>query len=159
NWVGETAARPETASPPLVQLTFPTAEIYATPAATQALLEDAAGNVEQWIADQVEQVFAEKESAAFVAGDGVSKPTGFLAATKSTQAAWSWGKLAYLPTGVAGAFPAANPSDILVDLIYALKAGYRQNATFVMNRKVQSAIRKLKDTTGNYLWAPPATDD
>jgi len=159
NWVGETAARPETASPPLVQLSFPTAEIYATPAATQALLEDAAINVEQWIADEVEQVFAEKESAAFIAGDGVSKPTGFLAATKSTQAAWSWGKLAYLPTGVAGAFPAANPSDILVALVYALKAGYRQNATFVMNRKVQSAIRKLKDTTGNYLWAPPAAAD
>jgi HK97 family phage major capsid protein len=59
-------------------------------------------------------------------------------------------------SGVSAAFPASNPSDVLVDLIYAVKAGYRQNAVFVMNRKTQSAIRKFKDTTGHYLWQPPA---
>ena len=48
------------------------------------------------------------------------------------------------------------PSDILIDLVYALKAGYRQNATWVMNRKVQATMRKLKDADGNYLWQPPA---
>ena len=158
-WVGETDARPETASPPLVQLSFPTAEIYAMPSATQSLLEDSAVNIDQWIADEVEQVFAEKEGTAFVLGDGVKKPIGFLATTKAAQSAWSWGKIGYLPTGVASAFPAANPSDLLVDLVYALKAGYRQNGSFVMNRKVQSAVRKFKDTTGAYLWAPPATAD
>ena len=45
---------------------------------------------------------------------------------------------------------------MLVDLIYSLKAGYRQNAVFVMNRKTQAAIRKFKDSQGNYLWQPPA---
>ena len=45
---------------------------------------------------------------------------------------------------------------MLIDLVYALKAGYRQNAIFVMNRKTQAAIRKLKDADGNYLWQPPA---
>ena len=45
---------------------------------------------------------------------------------------------------------------MLVDLVYALKAGYRQNAHFVMNRKTQGAVRKLKDADGNYLWQPPA---
>ena len=50
-----------------------------------------------------------------------------------------------MPTGDAGAFPAVSPSDVLVDLVYALKAGYRQNASFVMNRKTQAAIRKFKD--------------
>jgi HK97 family phage major capsid protein len=59
--------------------------------------------------------------------------------------------------GAAGAFPGANPSDVLISLIYALKAGYRQNASFVMNRKVQGAIRKFKDGQGNYLWQPPAS--
>ena len=49
-----------------------------------------------------------------------------------------------------------SPSDVLVDLVYALKAGYRQNAHFVMNRKTQAAIRKFKDADGNYLWQPPA---
>src|SRR5215207_4212022 len=58
--------------------------------------------------------------------------------------------------GIAGAFPAVSPSDKLVDLVYALKAGYRQNASFVMNRKTQAAIRKFKDADGNYLWQPPA---
>jgi HK97 family phage major capsid protein len=159
NWVAETAARPETTSPPLAQLSYATYELYAAPAATQALLEDSAVNIDQWIADEVEQVFAEKEGSAFVAGDGLGKPTGFLTPTKSTIAAWSWGKIAYLPTGQAGGFLAATPSDNLVDLVYALKAGYRQNATFVMNKKTQSVIRKLKDTTGAYLWAPPATAD
>jgi HK97 family phage major capsid protein len=156
-WVGEADARPETASPPLAQLTFPAAEIYAMPSATQALLDDSAVNIDQWIAEEVDQVLAEKEGTAFVSGDGIKKPTGFLSATKIAQSSWSWGKLGYLATGVAGNFPAASPSDILVDLVYALKAGYRQNATFVMNRKVQSIFRKFKDSTGNYLWSPPAT--
>ena len=46
---------------------------------------------------------------------------------------------------------------MLIDLVYALKAGYRQNASWVMNRKTQAAIRKLKDADGNYLWQPAAT--
>lgn len=52
--------------------------------------------------------------------------------------------------------PEDAPSDKLIELIYALKAGYRQNANFVMNRKTQSTLRKLKDADGNYLWQPPA---
>ncbi len=74
------------------------------------------------------------------------------------EASWVWGKLGYVITGVSADF-AADPdaSDVLVDAVYALKAGYRQNAYFVMNRKTQGAIRKLKDDAGNYIWAPPAT--
>ena len=72
------------------------------------------------------------------------------------NASWSWGNIGYIASGAAGAFPASNPTDVLVDLIYAVKAGYRQNAVFVMNRKTQSTIRKFKDTAGNYLWQPPA---
>src|SRR4029078_9830428 len=48
------------------------------------------------------------------------------------------------------------PSDPLIDLVYSLKAGYRQNGVFVMNRKTQAAVRKLKDADGNYMWTPPA---
>lgn len=155
-WTAETGVRAQGATQQLAELTFPAMELYAMPAATQTLLDDAAVDVEQWIAEEVDAVFAEQEGAAFVNGDGVNKPTGFLAAAKSTIAAWSWGKLAYVPTGAAGAFAASNPSDALVDLIYALKAGYRQNASFVMNRKTQSAIRKFKDSTGAYLWQPPS---
>lgn len=155
-WVGETAARPETTSPTLAELAFPTMELYAMPAATQTLLDDSAVNIDEWIAGEIDTVFAEQEGTAFVAGDGVNKPKGFLAYDTVAESAWEWGKLGYVPTGAAGAFAASDPSDALVDLIYAVKAGYRQNGTFVMNRRTQAEIRKLKDDAGNYLWQPPA---
>ncbi|TMV01506.1 phage major capsid protein [Brucella haematophila] len=155
-WVGETDARPQTASAKLAELQFPTMEIYAMPAATGALLDDAAINVEQWIAEEVETAFAEQEGAAFVNGDGVNKPRGFLNYDSVAESAWEWGKLGHIATGVDGALPATDPSDKLIELIYALKAGYRQNANFVMNRKTQSVLRKLKDKDGNYLWQPPS---
>ena len=156
-WVGETAARPKTASPVIDALQFPTAELYAMPAATPALLEDAVVDLDQWIASEVEAAFAEQEGAAFVKGDGVNKPKGFLSYAIEPEADWEWETLGYVPTGAAGAFGASNPSDKLIDLVYALKAGYRQNASWVMNRKTQAAIRKMKDTDGNYMWQPPAT--
>jgi HK97 family phage major capsid protein len=155
-WVGETDPRSQTASAVLDALSFPAMELYAMPAATATLLEDASVNLDQWLAGEVDQVFAEQEGIAFVTGDGVNKPKGFLAATTVANGSWSWGNIGYIASGAAGAFPASNPSDVLVDLIYALRAGYRQNATFVMNRKTQSTVRKFKDSTGNYLWQPPA---
>jgi HK97 family phage major capsid protein len=155
-WVGEADARPQTASPTLDELSFPAMELYAQPAATATLLEDAAVNIEQWLAQEVEQVFAEQEGIAFVTGDGVNKPKGFLSYTTVANDSWAWGKIGTVASGAAGAFPASNPSDVLIDLVYALGPGYRQNAVFVMNRKTQSVIRKFKDSTGNYLWQPPA---
>jgi len=155
-WVGETAARPETAASKLSEMSFPAMELYAMPAATQTLLDDSIVDIDRWIADEVESAFAEQESAAFIHGDGVNKPKGFLSAPTVEDEIWEWGRLGTVQTGGA-TFPAANPSDVLVELIYALKAGYRQNASFVMNRKTQSAIRKFKDAQGQYLWAPPAS--
>ena len=155
-WVGETAARPQTASPTLSEMSFPAMELYAMPAATQTLLDDAVVDIDRWIAEEVEAAFAEQESIAFVAGDGVNKPKGFLSTPTIEEEVWEWGKLGVVRTGGA-TFPATNPSDVLVDLIYALKSGYRQNASFVMNRKTQSAIRRFKDDNGQYLWAPPAS--
>jgi HK97 family phage major capsid protein len=155
-WVGETDPRSQTASPVLDALSFPAMELYAQPAATSALLEDTNVNLDQWLASEVDQVFAEQEGLAFVTGDGSNKPKGFLGYTAVANASWAWGNIGYIATGAAGAFAASNPSDVLVDLIYALRAGYRQNASFVMNRKTQSTVRKFKDSTGNYLWQPPA---
>lgn len=155
-WVGETDARAQTASATLDALSFPAMELYAMPAATATLLDDSAVNIDEWIASEVELTFAAQEGAAFVSGDGVNKPKGFLSYTTVANGSWSWGNLGYVASGAAGAFAASNPSDALVDLIYALKAGYRQNGAFVMNRKTQAAIRKFKDSGGDYLWQPPA---
>jgi HK97 family phage major capsid protein len=156
-WVGETDARAQTATPTLDELSFPAMELYAMPAATQTLLDDAAVNIEEWLAGEVDQVFAAQEGAAFVSGDGNNKPKGFLSYTTVANGSWTWGNIGYIASGAAGAFPTTNQSDVLIDLIYAVRAGYRQNAVFVMNRKTQSVIRKFKDSTGNYLWQPPAT--
>jgi HK97 family phage major capsid protein len=158
-WVGETAARPTTASQTLAELSYPTMELYAMPAATASFLDDAAVDVGQWIADEVNAAFAAQETTAFVTGDGVNKPKGFLSATTVAEASWSWGNLGYIATGAAGALPVSNASDVLIDLVYSLKAGYRQNASWVMNRKVQGTLRKLKDADGNYLWQPAAAAD
>ncbi|WP_428977711.1 phage major capsid protein [Rhodoligotrophos defluvii] len=153
-WVAETGTRNQTTSPTLASLEFPTMELYAMPAATQTLLDDSAVNIDQWIAEEVRTVFAEQEGTAFVTGDGSNKPRGFLDYAKVANGGWSWGNLGYLATGAAGDFAGTDPADVLVDLVYALKAGYRQNAHWVMNRKTQAAIRKIKDLDGNYIWQP-----
>lgn len=156
-WAAETAARAQSATPALDELAFPAMELFAMPAATQTLLDDAAVDLDRWIAEEVETAFAEQESAAFVTGDGTTRPQGFLTPPKVANAGWSWGSIGYVATGAAGAFAASNPSDSLLDLVYALRAGYRRNATFVMNRRTQARVRKLKDADGRYLWEPPAT--
>ena len=158
-WVGETASRAQTASPTLAELQFPTMELYAMPAATQALLDDSIVNLDQWVAQEVETVFAEQETDAFLNGDGVTRPKGILSYTKVAQGSWTWGNTGYIATGVAAGFAATNPTDKLVDLIYAAKAAYRQNARFMISRATQAVIRKFKDAQGNYLWQPAATAD
>ena len=153
-WVGESEARPQKDGPSLAELEFPAMELYAMPAATGTLLDDAAINLDEWLAEEVQVAFAEQEGKAFVDGDGVKKPRGFLDYDKVADANWSWSKLGYLVSGADGAFATSQPSDVLVDLVYALKAGYRANGRFVMNRSTQAKIRKFKDLEGNYLWQP-----
>lgn len=155
-WVAETAARPETTTPTLAELSFPTGELYAMPAATQALLDDAAVDVDQWIAEEVRVAFAEQEGTAFVAGNGSNKPKGFLDYTKVANASWTWGNIGFITTGAAGAFPAAAPTDKLIDLAYTVRSGYRANASWAMSRATQSVIRKFKDADNNYIWQPSA---
>ena len=156
-WVAETASRPQTATPQLSELSFPTMELYAMPAATQALLDDAAVDIETWISGEGDIVFAEQEGTAFTTGDGTNKPKGILSYTTVAEASWTWGNIGYIASGAAGAFKSTGPSDALIDTIYAVKAGHRQNAHFLMNRKTQGEIRKFKDADGNYLWRPPAS--
>jgi HK97 family phage major capsid protein len=153
-WVGETGSISQTGTPTLAALDFPAMELYAMPAATQTLLDDSQVDIEQWLADEVQIVFAEQEGAAFVNGDGSNKPKGFLHYTNVADASWSWGNIGYVASGADGAFAASNPSDALLDLAYAPKQGYRANGRWVMNRKTESVIRKFKDDNGNYIWQP-----
>jgi HK97 family phage major capsid protein len=158
-WAAETAARAETTSPSLDVLDFPTAELYAMPAATQTLLDDAFTDIDEWLADECEASFAAQESAAFVTGNGVNKPKGFLDYEMIADASHAWDKIGFVLSGAAGAFAASNPADRLIDLVYALKPQFRPNARFVMNRRTISAVRKLKDGDSNYLWRPGAAGE
>lgn len=155
-WVGETALRPETTSPTLSAIDFPTMELYAMPAASQALLDDSIVDVEQWLADEVQTEFAAQEGAAFINGDGVNQPHGFLAYPLVDEGTQTHGQIGAIRTGVDGGFDPANSADTLLDLIYAPRQSYRANGTFVMNRSVVGQVRKFKDGDGNYLWQPSA---
>ena len=108
-WVAETAARPETDTPTLAELAFPTMELYAMPAATSALLDDTAVNIDEWIAEEVRDSFAQQEGTAFVTGNGTAKPKGFLDYTKVANASWSWGNIGFITTGVGRRLPGHQP--------------------------------------------------
>ncbi|MDP3368942.1 MAG: phage major capsid protein [Brevundimonas sp.] len=153
-WVAETAARPETDPATLALLEFPSADLYANPAATQSLLDDALIDLDEWLAAEVEDAFAAQETQAFVTGDGVNKPKGFLSYDIVAEADHDWGEIGYVASGAAGAFAPTSPTDRLIDLVYAPKAQYRPNGRFVMNRKTVSAVRKFKDADGAYIWQP-----
>jgi HK97 family phage major capsid protein len=155
-WVAEDAGRAETATPDFVEIAPPFGELYANPAASQAMLDDAAFDVEAWLAQEIATEFARAEGAAFVSGTGVNRPKGFLAAPTSAQVdgARAFGTLQFVTSGAAGAFPAANPQDRLIDLVQALRPPYRQGAVFVMNSSTAAKIRKFKTADGAFLWQP-----
>ncbi len=157
-WASETAARPETATPSFVELAPPMGELYANPSASQAMLDDAAFDVEGWLAGEIATEFARAEGQAFINGSGVNRPKGFLTNAISTakDGVRPFGTLQYLATGATGAF-GAKADERLVDLVQSLRAPYRQGACFVMNAATSASIRKLKTTDGQFIWAPGLT--
>ena len=152
-WQTETGTLTETATPLVDRISIPLYELSALPKASQRLLDDAAFDVEGWLAERIADKFARAESAAFVNGDGVDKPTGFLTAPLTPADIEDWGKLGYVATGVSGDFDPISPSDAIVDLVYSLGARYRANGSFVMNSKTAGAVRKMKDSDGRFLWS------
>ena len=152
-WASETATLTETTTPQIDRISIPLHELSAMPKASQRLLDDSAFDIESWLANRIADKFARAEAAAFVIGDGADKPKGFLTHTKVANGSWAWGSLGYVATGAAGDFASLNASDAVVDLVYALEAEYRANATFVMNSKTAGAVRKMKDADGRFLWS------
>ena len=152
-WVTETGSVSETATPLIERISIRLHQLAAMPKASQRLLDDSAFDVEGWLAEKIASRFIRSESAAFVNGDGVDKPKGFLLPAKVPNATWTWGSLGYVPSGAAADFPATNAVDCIVNLVYALAAPYRANATFVMNSRTAGAVRKMKDADGRFMWA------
>ena len=152
-WASETANSSETSTPNIDRISIPLHELSALPKASQRLLDDSAFDVEGWLAERIGDKFARAEASAFISGDGVDKPTGFLTYTAVDNDAWTWGNLGYVATGADGDFSGTEPADAIVDLVYALGARYRARASFVMNSKTAGAVRKMKDADGRFLWS------
>ncbi|MFO7772185.1 MAG: phage major capsid protein [Roseovarius gahaiensis] len=149
-WATETDPTTETGTPAIDRITIALHELSALPKASQRLLDDSAFDIEGWLAGRIADKFARAEAAAFISGDGIDKPKGFLTHPTVDHDVWTWGNLGYVPTGVDGDFGGA---DAIIDLVYALGAQYRANAAFVMNSKTAGAVRKLKDNDGRFLWS------
>ncbi len=148
-WATETDPAAETDTPQIDRITISLNELSALPKASQRLLDDSAFDIEGWLAGRIADKFARAEAAAFINGDGVDKPRGFLDHTTVDNASWAWDSIGYVPTGVDGDVT----GDAIVDLVYALGAQYRANGSFVMNSKTAGLVRKLKDGDGRFLWS------
>lgn len=156
-WVSELGTRADTEQGAVGRIRIPVHELYAQPKATQKLLDDAAMNVEEWLVGRVAGSFARRENTAFITGDGVGQPRGFLSySTQATSdASRGWGVLEHVATGADGAFASSNGADTLISMMNKLRAGYLPKASWLMPRSVVDVIRKFKESgTGAYIWQP-----
>ncbi|MGC1504857.1 MAG: phage major capsid protein [Sulfitobacter sp.] len=148
-WATESGAQAETDTPQIDRITIGLHELSALPKASQRLLDDSAFDIEGWLAGRIADKFARAEAAAFVNGDGVDKPKGFLTHSAVDNDIWTWGNLGYVPSEVDGEVT----PDAIIELVYALGAQYRANGAFVMNSKTAGRVRKLTDADGRFLWS------
>ena len=158
-WASEVAARPTTATPRFQEIAPPSGELFANPAASQAMLDDAGFDLESWLASEIASEFARAEGAAFITGTGTNQPSGFLSAPATTapDGVRPFGTLQFLSSGHASTMGTRADTN-LIDLVHKLKSGHRQGASWVMNSATLAEVRKLKTTDGAFLWQPGLTD-
>jgi HK97 family phage major capsid protein len=156
-WVSELGTRTDTDQGNIGRIRIPVHELYAQPKATQKLLDDSMLNIEEWLINRVAGKFSRKENTAFVTGDGIGQPRGFLSySTAATgDSSRSWGVIEHVATGSDGAFASSSSADVLIDLMHKLRVGYLPEATWLMSRSVADAVRKFKDSSSElYVWQP-----
>lgn len=157
-WVSERDARPQdTARPELIKHSYPVSELYAAPAATRHLLDDAATDIASWLINDATADFAETEGDAFLRGDGIDgKPTGLLTyptlATKDFTRAW--GNYQYVPAGHASAPTDANLVTACINTVAKLRKPYKVGAKWLMNSTTAARLMGISDDNGRRLWAP-----
>ena len=155
-WLGEGDTRNQTNTPDLAEVAPTFGMASAKPQATEESLDDLFFNVEDWLITSAAEAIAAGEGAAFVSGNGTKKPTGFLAGPaplSTTDASRAFGTLQYIAGGQAAVMPTT--PDTFYDIVYALRARYRRNATWVTSKLVLAAMRKYKEATTNaYMWQP-----
>jgi HK97 family phage major capsid protein len=145
-WIGEEADRPETNTGTLNMIGWDVHEQYAMPAVTQKLLDDAYFDVEAYMTQKIASILARTENTAFVSGNGINKPKGFLTYAAGT----GFNQVEQVNSGSSGAVTV----DGLIDLVFAMKDPYLPGCIFVMKRAMVKEIRKLVDGNGNAIWTP-----
>lgn len=147
-WVGETDSRGDTGTPQVGEIKIPVHELYAQPKLSQRLMDDAAFNVTGWLQGKVADKFARAENSAFVSGDGVLKPRGFL-----TYAAWAAAGV-YQRNAIEQIVTGANAGytgDQLKRIQNSLKEAYQPGAVWGMKRASFWYVQVLKDADGRYM--------
>ena len=142
-WVGDLTTRNVTAEPQIREVKPTFGEIAARAQVTNQALEDIFYDVAGWLTTELGESFAQGEGAAFISGDGTNKPTGLLNGTSVST----------LASGNASTL-GTDPFGKLIDLVVAVKGGYRANGTFLMNSATLAALVKVKDSTGNFIYQP-----
>lgn len=156
-WVAETGTRSETGTPLLRNCKPTWGELYAYPKISEHSAQDIFFDVENWLIEDISDGMAVALSTAVHSGDGSDKPTGMTNSAPTTvgdddspiraAAVYEFIEAAGSPASVVEA-------DDIFNLVYGLRAGYRQGSKFAMNSATQGVVRKLKDSNGQYLWQP-----
>ena len=155
DWEGETVQNDEETTPKMAKKRIPVHILATHPKMTQMLIDDSNINIEAWLSNKVGDKFSRTESAAFVTGNGVGKPTGF-----GTYSAWDTAgtyeraKIEQTNMGHATKFT----TDGLVDVKYSMIEQYLARGTWLTNRLNVRDIMKLKDGDGQYIWRPGITE-
>ena len=148
SWIGETGAVNDTDTSIFSRKTINTHDLIAQPKVSQKLLDDAAIDLEEWLANRLSIDFAGAEENAFIngTGDSANQPKGILSYVGESE-----GIEAVTSTNSTLSF---DENDVL-DLYYSLGDKYVNNASFLLPRTAMKQIRMLKDaTSGQYLWNP-----
>lgn len=149
-WTAEPSAGTNNKTPQLGKYRIPVHEMATRPKVTQKLLEDASFDPAAWLAAKVGDKMGRFENAAFVNGDGVTKPRGFMSYPTGVAKNTKWGTIEQVNLGSASVL---NP-DGLINLQFSLKDYYRSQAKWGFTRATHAAVRLLKDAQGRYYWQP-----
>lgn len=159
-WVGEGEAGGETTNAKYAKIEIYAEEMECEPWVYNSTLEDSDIDLVGDLTEEAGTSFGDAEGAAFVSGNGVKKPRGFLSYDIAANASYAWGSVGYIASGGAGAFATSNPGDNILDLLHSLKATYRNGASMLMADTTLAALRKIKDGSGSfYLFNPDPTGE
>ena len=104
---------------------------------------DADFDLKEYISEHMGKSFAYAEDKALICGSGVNEPFGLIHDTEWAEIGTTVSALTY---------------DAVIDLFFSVKSEYRTYATWLMNDRTATVLRKLKDDSGNYLWKSSSTD-